>query len=263
MNRIEWKRIVCTLLAVILLISNVPATASAAASSASGSCGPYATWSFDGSTGVLTISGEYQISDYDDEPGSPWYVQGIEDSITAVVINEGITKVGAYAFDSAKNIVSVSLPKTLTTIKEGAFRYCESLTSVTFKGDCPTIQAPTTVPATGAFHDVTATMYYPVGNTTYTTSTKQNYGGTLSWVAHDPCANGHAYDANNVCTYCGEIKTIADGTCSSTLSWTLDAAGTLTLTGSGAMPDYTSSTMPWAANKDLITEVIVGEGTYK
>lgn len=51
----------------------------------SGSCGPNATWSFDSATGTLRISGEYQINDYVDNY-SPWYNNGIEDSITAVVI---------------------------------------------------------------------------------------------------------------------------------------------------------------------------------
>ena len=193
----------------------------------SGSCGPFATWSFDSNTGVLTISGQYQINDYD-EYDSPWDKSGIEDDITAVVIEEGITVVGAYAFDSASNIASVSLPNTLTTIDEGAFRYTESLkeitipasvtsikkeafadcsdkglTKITFKGDCPTIQNPTGT-RFGPFANVTATVYYPKGNTTYNNSTKLNYGGNLTWVAYDPCADGHTA-VNGVCI-CGAVE---------------------------------------------------------
>ena len=45
------------------------------------------------------------------------------------------------------------------------------------------------------------------------------------------------------------------------LTWELDAAGTLTISGTGAMPDYTSSTgAPWGAYRSSILQVNIAEG---
>ena len=41
-------------------------------------------------------------------------------------------------------------------------------------------------------------------------------------------------------------KTIGSGTCGKNVTWTLDDAGTLSISGSGAMDDYTSASLtPW------------------
>lgn len=66
------------------------------------------------------------------------------------------------------------------------------------------------------------------------------------------------------CTICGETKTetipalaVASGTCGANLTWTLDRAGTLTISGSGKMTDYTYSA-PWWNNKGSIKKVVIG-----
>jgi len=53
-------------------------------------------------------------------------------------------------------------------------------------------------------------------------------------------------------------ETIASGTCSINLTWTLDDEGTLTISGSGRMISY--STAPWNDSKDLITSVVIEDG---
>ena len=55
----------------------------------------------------------------------------------------------------------------------------------------------------------------------------------------------------------------ASGSCGDNLSWTLDA-GTLTITGSGPMDDYTlDAPAPWYAYRDQILRVVLPEGlTY-
>ena len=50
----------------------------------------------------------------------------------------------------------------------------------------------------------------------------------------------------------------ADGT--GGITWTLDAAGVLTIGGSGAMPDYTHDSRPWAAEAGAIRRVVIGSG---
>ena len=94
-------------------------------------CGDECTWSFDTDTGELTISGNGAIKDYpfsfagtNGLPTSnpaPWYQNlEIRSNITKLVIEEGITSVGAHAFQSTL-IQEVVLPSTITSIGTEAF----------------------------------------------------------------------------------------------------------------------------------------------
>lgn len=47
-----------------------------------------------------------------------------------IVIPEGVTTIGGYAFSGCENLVSVALPSTIDTIEDGAFENCKSLTEI-------------------------------------------------------------------------------------------------------------------------------------
>lgn len=97
---------------------------------ASGYCGAEAdgknlSWSID-KNGVLTISGTGAMADYPYK-GAPWYVY--KDRFSSLVIEEGITDIGAYAFKDCSNITgSLILPESLVTIGNFAFGGCFGLT---------------------------------------------------------------------------------------------------------------------------------------
>ncbi|MBE6951305.1 MAG: hypothetical protein E7451_08225 [Ruminococcaceae bacterium] len=94
-----------------------------------GICGDDLTWVLNGS-GVLTVSGTGDMYDfsYHYEPKIPWADH--TEQIKAVVIEEGVTSVGSFAFSNAANLTSVTLPDTLTVIGESAFRNCGQLADV-------------------------------------------------------------------------------------------------------------------------------------
>ena len=50
------------------------------------------------------------------------------------------------------------------------------------------------------------------------------------------------------------------GTCGDNLTWTLDDEGTLTISGTGAMADYTSNSSPWYPFNSDITSVLIEDG---
>ena len=52
----------------------------------------------------------------------------------------------------------------------------------------------------------------------------------------------------------------ASGICGKNLTWTLDAAGTLTVSGTGAMKDYNYKGAPWHQSRDSIQAVVVESG---
>ncbi|MBR1496804.1 MAG: InlB B-repeat-containing protein [Oscillospiraceae bacterium] len=58
--------------------------------------------------------------------------------------------------------------------------------------------------------------------------------------------------------------TVASGTCGENLTWTLDGAGTLTISGTGAMNDYASSdAAPWYSSQSEIKAVVVQNGATR
>lgn len=52
------------------------------------------------------------------------------DIITSIVVEEGVTSIGNYAFYGYDNVTSVTLPSTVTSIGEGAFTKCSSLEEI-------------------------------------------------------------------------------------------------------------------------------------
>lgn len=57
---------------------------------------------------------------------------------------------------------------------------------------------------------------------------------------------------------------VASGTCGTNLTWELDRAGTLTISGSGEMTDwYSNSSVPWYSYRSSIRSVEIGSGVMR
>ena len=52
-------------------------------------------------------------------------------SLTSVTISDGVTNIGEYAFYKCSNLISITIPDSVTNIGDNAFEYCSSLTSIT------------------------------------------------------------------------------------------------------------------------------------
>ena len=121
------KKIISLLLSVLMIITSVPlmAVESFAAdeitSGVTGDC----TWSLD-SDGVLTISGNGKMKDYSFNERKPWGT-----SITKVVIENGVTSIGNWAFENCFSLTSITILDGVRYIGNCAFLCCDSLTSVT------------------------------------------------------------------------------------------------------------------------------------
>ncbi len=94
---------------------------------------------------ILTISGRGNMPDYSGNSEQPWYTWRYNgaicysDSISRIIIKDGITGIGDYNFknfyDSKKDsgLTEVTLPKSLKTIGSKAFGSCEKLSILTLK----------------------------------------------------------------------------------------------------------------------------------
>ena len=100
----------------------------------SGTCGPNLKWHLT-DDGVLTISGEGEMTDYSYSNRSPWYGQNIK----RIIIDDSVTSIGNEAFSDCSSLTSVTIGNNVTIIGNSAFSDCSSLTSVTIPNSVTTI----------------------------------------------------------------------------------------------------------------------------
>lgn len=86
----------------------------------SGTCGEDLTWEISGSTLFITGSGAM-------DAGCPW--EGHKEKIKTVIL-DGVTIVGAEAFDGFEKLTGVNFGSSLKEIGEGAFRGCTALKEI-------------------------------------------------------------------------------------------------------------------------------------
>lgn len=134
-----------------------------------GTCGKNANWTLY-SDGKLEISGTGDMDDYGPKTTetsfmfvpAPWDSQ--KENITSIVVDNGITHVGAYTFGGCENVISlnisnsvtslgqcsfdnllkiekISIPDSVTTIDAKAFSYCENLKSITLSNNLSKISS--------------------------------------------------------------------------------------------------------------------------
>ena len=100
----------------------------------------YADVTYSLSSSTLTFSysgsGSSAMTDYTDfdGSGSPKRPAGWTFSVKHVVINEGVTSIGAHVFQGCSSLQDISIPTSVTTCKTGAFTDCEAMTKIYYAG---------------------------------------------------------------------------------------------------------------------------------
>ena len=85
----------------------------------SGECGTNVTWNLDTSTGLLRISGNGEMCSYSSYDSYPWY--SYISQIKKVVISEGVTSIGEWAFGYCSSLSSIEIPSSVTSIGSSRF----------------------------------------------------------------------------------------------------------------------------------------------
>ena len=93
-----------------------------------GSCGAEGdevTWTLNLDTGLMRIAGSGEMMDFASPVASPWFMN--RTAIKGVVVEEGVTSVGDFAFTMAANLEETVLSEGLTRIGADAFLNDQSL----------------------------------------------------------------------------------------------------------------------------------------
>ena len=88
------------------------------------------TWYIEEASGeqMLYLSGSGAMSNYS-STGMPWY--GYRSTIDHIVIGNGITSIGNYAFYNVTSVVDVVIPDSVTSLGDYVFADCTELTNIT------------------------------------------------------------------------------------------------------------------------------------
>lgn len=123
----------------------------------SGKCGDNLVWTLD-SLNILTISGTGEMYDY--KNNNPWYSKKNQEIF--VIIEEGVTSIGAYAFYGCSGFKNIHISDDVTRIGEYAFRNSgfkniqipKSVTSIgmaAFRGCSANIEIPESITEMGSY----------------------------------------------------------------------------------------------------------------
>ena len=263
------KKLIKTALLLAIVLTGLfalPAQAEETVLSGSG-------WTYDPATATLTITSniyDYRLASSKSDwfIGTPCECNGIDTEVVYLVVEEGVTKLGDMAFYGFSNLQSVRLPSTLTeigsytfygarklglisipasvkTIGHAAFAGCPGIGSIYFYGQAPTIDRWDAFydfnnPNYYVFYGCTANVYYkPYASWTNTMLSLYSTNATLTWIPE--------YEAK--------------GTWGDNLTWILQDDGTLSITGSGAIPDFESSSdAPWYPYRNQAFALEMGYG---
>ncbi|MDR3896930.1 MAG: leucine-rich repeat protein [Oscillospiraceae bacterium] len=217
---------------------------------------------------------------------APWYQDIYDSGIRCLIIGSGIKTIGSYAFADCTDLAEIIVPDGVISIGNGAFlqnsgakrvvlppstvyighgalRDCSALTSVSlpdsmsnrlfldmFEG-CTNLKS---VDIPDGITDICEGDLASCPN--WTDIYYDNWGRVWNRVVSN--VRDSIPDRMNVHF---KDNIYDSGSCGENVTWTLTADGTLTISGTGAMTDYTyDSRSPWYSCRAYIKRVVIQQG---
>lgn len=89
-----------------------------------------------------------------------------------------VKTIDSYAMAAVGEMNFLMIPESVTAVENQAF-YEGKIKNICFYGNAPKLDG-------NIFQGITANVYYPQNNATWTEDVRQNYGGTITWKAWEP-----------------------------------------------------------------------------
>ena len=270
------KKVIIVLFA-LLMLGVLRGTSVTAYAIAGGDCGENTTWILE--KGTLTIFGTGTMLNYTSTSQAPWYEY--REQIRTVVVNDGVTGIGNYAFKDCTELKKVDFQGTLNRIGSGAFYNCKALASITIPDGVAGIGSSTffgcvlledvNIPygvstiGNSAFKKCTAlkTLTIPydvtaIGDNAFAGCTllkDVSYAGSKAdWNGIDIGSGNEALTGASLSYFTGS------GSCGRGVTWKMNGVK-LTISGSGAMKDYSpGDPAPWCGASANLKTVVIDSG---
>ena len=215
-------------------------------------------WSYDGA-GTMFVSGTGNMADIYQVMACPW--DSYKNDITRVVIEDGVTSIGAGCFLGYPNLSSVDVHVSMKSIGTNAFRDCQNLKSITIGSNVTTI-------GSDAFYNCTAM------EDVYCYVLPLNH--EMAWAVDlnrafkgDGSTKFHVYNVPDWNSISSNVRAnfdsyLAGNEAPDRVLWSHDGEGTMTFSGTGNMADYISlSSRPWHGVQNSITRAVIEEGVAR
>ena len=198
------------------------------------------------------------------------------ENLTSVTIGDSVTNIGYEAFYLCTTLEDVTIGDSVTSIDISAFYGCSSLTNVIIGDSVTSI-------GSDAFYRCTSLASVTIGSGVtridsrafsqcyelsdiYYNGTEQQWNAIKKSDDWDYQAGDNA--GGYTVHYQPQREILASGTCGDKLTWTLYDDGTLVISGTGDMDNYTSdyingafiTTAPWYSNRSKIKTVTIENG---
>lgn len=128
--RMKHKKYLSVVICIAILAVSLSAVFSAFANDVD--------WRYDETNKTLYVFGSGDMTDFSDEYSSPW--SSCLNSVEKVVIEDGVSSVGDYAFSGASVLSAVTLGDSVCRVGKNAFSVCPKLLSLTLSENVTQIE---------------------------------------------------------------------------------------------------------------------------